>query len=503
MESDGSWHSLVLDPQLSILSLLKQRKDRDSLQAMMQTSRELRLLTSSPISSIEIRHAFALAHFPKHAAAITSMRLCMCPSPGEAHMEPYCMVSWLQSTSATCNRLATVTSVRVELPVPNVDEEEEFEPMEPAVMDCLLASIGQACPSLRSLHMDGINHGDEELVRAMFTAIGRHLPGIVELQLELDANFVDEVDNVSDFDIAGIDWAACLPRGLQKFSSPVHLHHELLQQLVLMPSLAEVTVLSLGDEAMENLGEEAMEVQSDSCAWRSLRLSQGLPSFQVLASFTAAMPLLHIPSLNRGFHQTPHQWCITHIGGSGVDRPIVAKAAAWLSHINNYPKRLTIRWGWRANYWPDAASTVGFISALAPLSGLYSLELVLWPITVRTLDELALALPNVKNLTLNSCSISSGAWLRMASLVSVTHLEITHRQARHTISLEDIVEFMYLVSHPMTIHFNHGTVSEADRVVWEEIKGILEEQRWDAGLPHITVLIPTVTLRSGDDIFYG
>ena len=49
-----------------------------------------------------------------------------------------------------------------------------------------LASIGRACPNLRSLRMEGIHRAQEDLIRAMFAAIGQHLPGIIELQLELD-----------------------------------------------------------------------------------------------------------------------------------------------------------------------------------------------------------------------------------------------------------------------------------------------------------------------------
>ena len=307
-------------------------------------------------------------------------------------------------------------------------------------------------------------------------------------------DFVDGVDGVSNFDISNIDWAACLPRGLQKFSSNIHLNHNLLQQLVQMPALAEVAVCSLG--------QEAMKVQSDNCAWRSLRLSDGLPSCEVLARFTAAMPLLQMPSLDREVElQSPHQWFFTPFGSTSVDRTIVAKAAAWLSHVNNCPKELSVRWGWRANYWPDAASTVGYISALAPLSGLVSLELVLWPITERTLDELALALPNVEKLILNSCSISSGAWSRMSSLKSVTDLKITHQHTNHTIPLADIVAFTSAVSHPMSIHFNYSTVSEADRGGWEAFKGTLKERRRSMGLPHITVRMPV--LHDGDDVFHS
>ena len=92
-----------------------------------------------------------------------------------------------------------------------------------------------------------------------------------------------------DFAIAGIDWAACLPRGLHMFTSMVNLHRELLQQLVLMPSLTEVAICGLSIDE-----EGQLEVQSEVCAWHILRLESGFPSCQELGRFTSAMPLLHL-----------------------------------------------------------------------------------------------------------------------------------------------------------------------------------------------------------------
>ena len=149
------------------------------------------------------------------------------------------MVTWLQSTLAACNRLATVTVVRMELPDSDEDSEpgDEVVPVDPAVMGSLLASIGRACPNLRCLHIDGIDCAVEELVRVMFAAIGQHLPRIVDLQLGLAWGSNFQKSNIQNFDVAGIDWAACLPLGLQTFHSSGDLHHELLQHLVQMPAL--------------------------------------------------------------------------------------------------------------------------------------------------------------------------------------------------------------------------------------------------------------------------
>ena len=470
MDSDGSWHSLGQDLQLSIMSVLKQRKDKSSLQAMMQTSRDLRLLASSLISSIEIRGAFALARYPKHAAAITSMRLCMRPSPRQVHMEPSAMISWLQSTPAISSRmgggLAAVTGVRVDLPVPDEDDEEKFEPMRPAIMDNLITTIGRACPSLRSLHIDGIyrTEVDKGLVRAMFSAIGQHLPGIVELQLEVCTG-----TDLYDFNIAGIDWAACLPRGMEKFNSNVHLHHNLLQQLVQMPALVEVVVGSLGDDDVDG----TTEVQSGGCAWRILRiggLGAGFSSCKAFGRFSAAMPLLQLYCTNTVY------WELDSI--SQAEGPTVAKAAAWLSQISNCPHELSIGWG---VYIPDSISTVGVISALAPMSNLTSLQLLDWPVTERTLDELALALPNVSKLAFKFCSINSSAWLRMLSLASVTHLSLI----RTPVTLKQVVAFTSVVLRPVTLLCANST----NQAGWDDCQGALMEQRRLTGLPPIEVIV--------------
>ena len=480
MDLDGStngWLSLGDDLQLSILSALMQREhkysrpDKDSLQAVMQTSRDLRRLASSLISSIEIRDASALVHYPRHAA-IKSMRLAMKPCearswrPFAAHMEPCCMVTWLQAISSACNRLAAVTIVRVKLPgMPQA--------IDPATMDSLLASIARACPNLRCLSIEGIMR-EEDLVRAMFAAIGQHLPRVIELQLELE----DGED--LDFAIAAIDWAACLPRSLQKFKSTVDLHHALLQQLVLMPSLTEVEVFSLSYADEGDLRPEVL-LQSDACAWRSLRVWGDFPSYLDLARLPA-MPLLCLT-----YDGDPLMWADTAVEG-----PVMAKAAAWLSQIRNCPKKLVLELSSAA-----AATTAGLISSLAPLSAqLHSLELRFCPVTERTLDELAVALPNVHELILSSCTIFDSAWTRMVTLLSVTDLTINRVRGGVpsevllpegdylVIPLAQIIAFVSAISRPMTLTFKGGVVSIEDRAGWEAFKA---EQRRSDGLQHITV----------------
>ena len=475
-----SWRRLGRDPQLSIMSVLKQLEEKCSLQAVMQTSRDLQLLGSSLISSIQVRDAFALAHYPRHAAAITTMRLMMRPDdPEDAHMGLPCMVTWLQATSTACNRLTAVNTVRVELPKSGAD----FETLDPAVMGSLLASIGRACPDLRRLRIDGINRADGDLIRAMFSAIGQHLPGIVELRLELD---LESHEEAWDFNLAGIDWAACLPRGLQKFRSSIHLHQELLQQLVQMPSLAEVAVLTLGFDTTE--------VQSGGCAWRTLR-TECFPLCQSIGRFTVAMPLLQLLplELHSDFQIRWHLDCRLQWLASHAESPAVAKAAAWLSQIRNCPKVLSIGWTFGIP-GAESSKTAGVISALAPLSGLASLVLEHWPITESTLDDLVQALPNVSKLTLSSCSISSGAWSRMSSLMSVTDLCFAQSPDRiaavdPTIPLAQIIALASAILHPMALTLGSGCVSPADQAGWEAIKDTLEEQRRNKGLPQISVHI--------------
>ena len=171
---------------------------------------------------------------------------------------------------------------------------------------------------------------------------------------------------------------------------------------------------------------------------------------------------------------------------SQAKRPAVAKAAAWLSQVSNCPKALYI--GWRGI--PDAASAAGIIAALAPLSGLASLELGQWPVTEGTVDELKQALPNIGKLTLQACTISSGAWLRLSSLTAVTDLTVTRwpwNAMGSITSLAEIVAFVSHASHPMTLNFHGEAVSAADRAGWEANKETLEAERQRMGLPQIYV----------------
>lgn len=347
--------------------------------------------------------------------------------------------------------------------------------MDPDTMVSLLASIGQACPNLSCLCITDIDHFGVDSLLAMLTAIGQHFPRIVELQLDMDeaARLLDKWD----FNMAGVDWAACLPRGLQKFRTSVNLHSDLLQQLVQLPSLAEVVV--------GRMGEGAAEVQSGG--WRTLR-TECFPSYKSLGRFSTAMPLLHL------YSDAAAHWDLD--ATSQTEGPAVAKAAAWLSQISNCPRELFLSCG---RGLPDAATGAGIITALGPLSDLVSLQLDHWSVSERTLDELAGVLPNISK----SCSICIGLWLRRSRLLSPSltdQLLLSRDTISSSILLARLIARPRAISGPMTPPtFEDGSaLSQAERAGWGAFKQALEEHRWNRGQPRITVhiiVIKPVTLR--------
>ena len=125
---------------------------------------------------------------------------------------------------------------------------------------------------------------------------------------------------------------------------------------------------------------------------------------------------------------------------------------------------------------------------MAPLSSLtVSLQLSDWPVTERTLEELALALPNVHKLGLRSCSVSSNAWARMSSLTSVTYLTINRfRGGGDVIPLAQVIAFASATLRPMALTLKGGVVSEDDQAGWEAFE---EEQRKNNAQLLVTVRI--------------
>ena len=168
----------------------------------------------------------------------------------------------------------------------------------------------------------------------------------------------------------------------------------------------------------------------------------------------------------------------------------MAKAATWLSLLSNCPEELSLSQNNMLSFSSAiTVSTAGLISSLAPVSGsLVSLHLGAWPVSERTLDELAAALPNVRKLTFWNCAISDSAWSRMASLTSVTDLRIYGPAVvdGSTIPLAQLIAFASAISRPMTLTFKGGVVSPDDQAGWEAFK---EEKRRNGRLQHITVHI--------------
>ena len=99
-----------------------------------------------------------------------------------------------------------------------------------------------------------------------------------------------------------------------------------------------------------------------------------------------------------------------------------------------------------------------------------------------------MALPNVAELTLWSCSVTRDAWARLLSLTSVRDLTICRPAAGGgTIPLAQIIAFTSAISRPMALIFEGGAVSIEDQAGWEAFE---EQQRRSNNWPRqITVRI--------------
>ena len=61
----GSWDVLSVELHRSITSVLWLEEDKDSLHALMQTCRGMRLLISSFVTKLEVTDMLALRRFPR------------------------------------------------------------------------------------------------------------------------------------------------------------------------------------------------------------------------------------------------------------------------------------------------------------------------------------------------------------------------------------------------------------------------------------------------------
>ena len=94
---NGDIHSIIVE-------LLWRQNDHSSVNAVMQTSRELRLQTSALISKIKVTDMLALRHFPRHATLRTL----------DLAMHPEKAAMWLQATWVLApERLQPVAKIQV------------------------------------------------------------------------------------------------------------------------------------------------------------------------------------------------------------------------------------------------------------------------------------------------------------------------------------------------------------------------------------------------------
>ena len=486
----SGWDDLGTDLQLSILSVLRQQADRESLQAVLQTSHMMQLLASSLIHAAVICDAEVLiSRFPRHAT-LTSMQLVMQPAEDKP-MAPCigfaAVISWLESSYACgcTSRLRCVTDVKLKLPY----DQGEVGQQDEALVVAAIEALSRACPGMRNLCVHNLDRDNEALMIAFFKALVEHLPGLAELEVGLGSEYL------FDLQIAGIDWAASLPPVLRKLTLPLFdVDRSLLQHLVRMPKLVEVEADRLDVQLPEEDGDSWIQspLDSDSCAWQVLKLAS-LPSFKTVSRFTT-WPRVLLEMTCSDFE------CFSNwkLGPPcPAQTAAVSKAAERLSTCSYTASALgdlfIIRWEEKLQ---DSASAAGIISALAPLAIMIpKLRFLNWPISAALLDEVAQALPHTSSIGFEGgCSLTSDAWVRLLTLTSVTH--ISFFMMGETIPLADFVSFMTAVPRSMSVGFFRCHVpimdfapvmSSGDLEAWERFEPSLAQRRMALGLPALTI----------------
>ena len=459
--------SLGEDLQLEVLKVLQEDADKESMQAVLQTSRDMRLRASSLIHKLVVYHVYGLDWFPIHAA-ITSLELRLRLSH---------VVEWL-STPAVAGRLLLVTRAKLQLVEHNDTEADDIQALLASVVDAL----AHACPNLRSLVASSLYI--PIVSSSFFEALRDHLPNLTQLEI-CDDDYTAHYHEGRAFDNAGIEWAACLPAGLTKLHlNSVKLHHALLQHLVSMPSLVDVRAwsLSVGNDDLQT------PVQSDACAWRKLQLSENFPDFRDVCRFTTWPS--NVELIGSHFH-----WNFDPPSAAQTDA--VATAAHRLSTCN-LSSSCTFNLSWKDA--PDVATIADIISALAPLAGgIPALCLEYCPITAALLDELALSLPHTHTLIFeDGCAIYSDAWVRLLTLTFVTTIYFNSK-----INLGKALALATSVPRGMSLSFGcYGGFYPAEappRVqrllrrepeAWDRFKAFLAKRRTAAGLPPVLIHVP-------------
>ena len=508
MEFQSSWESLCPELQGSVILVLWLEQDRDSIQSMLQASREMRDFCSSLISALTIsdkeKDRRALRRFPSHAT-ITALRFDMAAGKdGEGRLlEPSDVAAWLERASDKTSRLSeTVEKVELFLPAKG-DVSISLPKLWPA--------MSAACPQLSCLCIHAKPNdrgGTQPLDAACLAALRQHMPSLVVLVL--DCRFVD-VTWVS------LDWAASLPPGLRKLYLPQHqeLHHELLQHLAQMPCLIELYAAGLGSfngrsETGDGIpGHRA--IQSDACAWQVLRLWH-VPDFRDICRFTV-WPRVRLEYNGKAHDREvgssnscrcacdkyawSYDWQLTKPGTQ--NRRAMADAALRLTTCSggklDWGGAFCIGWDEEAAGADVAETAAGMLSALAPLAAkLPALCLTRWPVTEALLEEVSQALPHTRRIIFQGCTISSEAWLRMLTMESVTELCFCRPCGNYYrddggLQLPELAAFAASVPRVLTLETSGCLFDRRDggNEEWAAFKANLARRRLLLNLPVVTL----------------
>ena len=456
----GDIHSIIV-------SFLWRQNDQASVNAFMQTSRELRLRTSALISKIKLTDMLAQGHFPRHA----TLRTLDLALPVEK------ATMWLQAMWAVVpERLRPVSKVLVHTDCSSNDYEWDAMPDH---LEVLPGVISYTCPNTASLELVSLfsarRRGYAGDTTAFLRALGKHsLPHLVELR----TGPVSEIVDIGEWSPTQI--AACFPPSLRKLALPcVDIHHELLQYLVNMPSLIELEAFSLCPNGAEG---PFPAVQSEACTWQVLRL-QELPHWGLINSFTAwpgfRLEVLPPPTDEEPWSYRAFEW--------GMDAPslrlasAIGAAAVKLAACIDDPlhllshQRHDLVFAFDSIMEPEASdAAVALISALAPLDGiLRGVRLVKWRVTAEVLQALTASLPNTGRLGLKDCIMNSGAWQRLSvqpRLESLSFLGDTQ------IALSNVLLLAKGVSQRMEISVGLGCMTAVDKAAMPEAVASLVAQ---------------------------
>ena len=466
---DGRWDELNTDVHQIILSFLWRQKDEASLNAVMQTSRELRLQASALISKIKVANMLALRHFPRHATLRTL----------ELTMRPEKAAMWLQATwAAVPVRLMTVSKVQVHMSSTEGGNawEDVSDHLEP-----LLGSISCACPNATSLEVFSLHFGDEEahLAAAFFQAL-QLMPHLLELRV--DHRPGDEVVQLAGR--SAQQWAACFPPALRKLAMPgVAIHDSMLQHLVSMRSLIELEVFSLCAYGARG---PFPTVQSEECAWQILRL-HGIPAWGLINSFTTWPTGLKLEVSSR-LPPRPinFEWALD-VPPSEQHQQAFGEAAAKLSASIGDPPSLSLVLAFdRIEDEPsDVVAALALISALAPLDAfLHGVCFRRWRVTAEVLQALTVALPNAVALGLKDCVLDVRAWLRLSIQPRLGCLMVLDKTR---ITLSQVLTLARDVGQKLDIVVGPGCMTPSDQMAFPKAMQSLSARRNSLDLPPVTI----------------